>query len=58
VAIRKFWIGTSNEDDHKPTDFETFLVDTKDELQDVQALVAEWMADDYFNSEGDENEND
>ena len=47
----KFWIGISGEDDHKPTDFEQYLVFDEDSLQEVQAMVADWMAESYLNEE-------
>lgn len=50
---RKFWIGISDENDHRPDNYETFLVFNEEELVEVQAQVAEWMADEYFNNESE-----
>lgn len=45
---RKYWVGCSDEHDHKPTDFETYIVINEDDLLDAQASIAEWVANDYL----------
>lgn len=54
MGIRKYWIGVSSEDAHRPDNYETFLAFDEDCLQDVQATIAEWMADEFLNEEGEE----
>lgn len=45
---RKYWIGSSDEFDHKPTEFETYIVYNEDDLQDAQHDIALYMADDFM----------
>lgn len=56
MGTRKYWIGCSDEDDKKPTDFDTFLVDDQETLVEAQANIAEWIAEDYLDSEGESDE--
>lgn len=55
---RKYWLGFSDSDEHKPTEFEIFIVSNEDELQEAQSLVAERMADDFLTYEEYEGEDE
>lgn len=55
AKTRKYWVGWSNENDNRPTDWETYIVCTEDELLDAQHDGALAMADDYL-TEGEDDE--
>lgn len=48
MATRKYWIGSSGENDTKPTNFDTYIVFNEDELFDAQHDIALWIANDFL----------
>lgn len=54
---RKYWIGSSDEEDHKPTDYETHIVENTTDLEEAIAQMNHYVEDDYEIEMGDlENE--
>ena len=53
-ATRKYWIGSSEVTDLKPTDFETVLL--YEDLQDVVDQIIDWIKSDFENMEDGEND--
>lgn len=57
MTTRKYWIGVSDEFDTKPTDFNTYIVYTEEDMLDAQHDIAEYIATDYL-EEGEHDTDD